>query len=94
MAVNTTLLLAGLEDYHKCLTRHVIQMEQEYQNLERGWRAFSNVYEGAAAEQFRTGWGRTVTGFRTYVEQSQHIMKILEERITALREANRTEGYL
>ncbi len=92
MVVNTTILLTGLEEYHKRLTLHVQQLEQEYQQLEQRWLAFSAVYEGNAAEQFRAGWRRTVDGFRTYLEQTQHISKVLEERITALREVNRAEG--
>lgn len=88
MVVNTSVLLAGLEEYHKRLTLHVEQLEQEYQQLERRWVAFSAVYEGNAADQFRAGWRRTVDGFRTYVDQSQHISKVLEERIIALREVN------
>lgn len=92
MVVNTAVLLAGLEEYHKRLTLHAQQLEQEYQQLERRWLAFNAVYEGNAADQFRAGWRRTADGFRTYVDQSQHISKVLEERIIALREVNRAEG--
>lgn len=91
---NTTILLAGLEEYHRRLEQHVSQMEQEYQALDKRWQAFSAVYEGNAATQFRTGWRRTGEGFHVYVEQSQRIMRVLEERIAALREANRAEGYM
>jgi len=91
---DSTILLAGLEEYHRRLEQHVSKLEQEYQELNKRWQAFNGVYEGNAAEQFRTGWRRTSDGFRIYVEQSQRIMRVLEERITALRNANRAEGYM
>lgn len=94
MAANTAILLTGLEEYQKRLLRHLSQLEQEYQQLERRWQAFSAVYEGTAAEQFRAGWQRTAQGFRSYVEQGRSINTILEERITSLREANRAEGNI
>lgn len=94
MAVNTAVLLAGLEEYHKQLTKHISQMEQEYQQLERQWLAFSRVYEGNAAEQFRSGWKRTTDGFRVYVDEGRSISKVLQERIDSLREVNRAEGYI
>jgi uncharacterized protein YukE len=91
---DSTILLAGLVEYHRRLEQHVIRLEQEYQELDKRWQAFSKVYEGDAAEQFRAGWRRTGDGFRVYVEQSRRIMKVLEERIESLREVNRAEGYL
>lgn len=91
---DTTILLTGLEEYHRRLELHMSQMEQEYRDLDKRWQAFSRVYEGNAAEQFRTGWRRTGEGFSVYVEQSRNIMRILEERIDSLRAANRTEGYI
>jgi uncharacterized protein YukE len=91
---NSTILLAGLEEYHRRMEQHMSRLEQEYQELDKRWQAFSGVYEGNAAEQFRAGWRRTGDGFRVYVEQSQRIMRVLEGRIAALREANRAEGYM
>ena len=90
---DTTILLAGLEEYHRRLELHVSKMEQEYQVLDKRWQAFSRVYEGNAAEQFRSGWRRTGEGFTVYIEQSRKILRILEERIHSLREANKAEGH-
>ncbi len=56
------------------------------------WRAFSAVYEGDAADQFRAGWQRSTAMFKDYVNQTQRIAKILEERIASLRETNKPEG--
>jgi uncharacterized protein YukE len=94
MAANATVLLAGLEEYHKRLTRHIAQMEQEYQQLERRWQSFSAVYEGNAAEQFRAGWRRTAEGFRGYVDEGRGILRVLDERIDSLRQVDRTEGNI
>lgn len=91
---DTTRLLNGLEEYHRRLEQHISQMEQEYQNLDKRWQAFSAVYEGNAAEQFRAGWRKTGEGFRVYIEQGRRIMRILEGRIASLRQANRADGRM
>ena len=94
MAANTKILLAGLEEYHQSLQRHLSQVKQDFHQLDGRWRALSAVYEGDAADQFRAGWGRTTSMFNDYVNQTQRIAMILEERIASLREANRPEGSL
>lgn len=91
---DTTILLAGLEEYCRRLEQHMSRLEQEYHDLDKRWQTFSRAYEGNAAEQFRTGWRRTGEGFSVYLEQSRKILHILEQRINALREANRAEGYM
>lgn len=92
MAANTKVLLAGLEEYYQSLQRHLSQLQQDFQQLDRRWRAFSAVYEGDAADQFRAGWQRSTAMFQDYVNQTQRIAKILEERIASLRETNKPEG--
>lgn len=88
MATNTTVLLTGLREYDASLKRHTAQLRTEYESLEGRWRAFSTVYEGAAADQFRAHWERTASAFREYIDRTQKIEKILEERIGFLNQAN------
>lgn len=89
---NTKILLRGLEEYHKTLTQHLRQLQQEFSSMESQWRAFSAVYEGDAADQFRSHWQRTTARFQEYIDQGQSIAKVLDERIIALRAANKQEG--
>lgn len=91
---NTKILLKGLEAYYGSLQQHMKQVHQDFQQLEIRWRSFSIVYEGDAADQFRAGWQRTTSMFHDYVNQTQRIALILEERIAALREANKQEGSI
>lgn len=94
MATDTKLLLSGLEAYLESVNRHIESLKEEYQHLDNTWRRFSACYEGEAADQFREGWLRTADRFREYMEGADRIRIILDERVDALREANRTEGVL
>ena len=91
---DTRLLLARLEEYSNVLDVHLQQLEAEYRDVTNTWRGFSAVYEGDAADQFRGGWVRTCEGFEAYIRQTRMIRAMLDERIIALRDANRTESGL
>ncbi|MBK9926324.1 MAG: WXG100 family type VII secretion target [Anaerolineales bacterium] len=91
---DTRVLLSGLEEYHRVLGMHLSKLTAEFQQLDNTWRNFSAVYEGEAADQFREGWIRTTQRFQEYIEQTQKISMVLNERIEHLREANRSEGGL
>jgi hypothetical protein len=94
MAANASVLCTLLEEYHKRLTQHLIQMEQECKVLEQRWQNFSTVYQGNAAEQLRAGWQRTTDRFREYMYEGQSIARVLEQRINSLREFDRPEGLI
>lgn len=91
---DTRQLLTGLVEYRNSLERHLEQLAPEYQQLNGRWQAFSAVSEGDYANQFRAGWLRTGSQFELYINQSQKIIALLNERITALEEVNRSEGGL
>lgn len=91
---DSRILLAGLREYHASLERHLTQLRAEFDSLQNRWYAFSAVYEGDSAEQFRSGWLRTSSRFQEYINQTQKISSILEERIERLEEVNRTESGL
>ena len=91
---DTRRLLSGLVEYRHQLTSHLARLRNEYASLDNGWRAFSSTYEGDAADQFREGWMRTARRFNEYIDNTQRIMQILDERIQALEEANRRDGGL
>lgn len=91
---DTRLLLAGLKEYRHQLTLHLAKLRGEYTQLDNGWRAFSSTYEGDAADQFRERWIRTTRRFEEYIDNTQRIMQILDDRIQALEDANRRDGGL
>jgi hypothetical protein len=82
---DTRTLLAGLREYHNSLKRHLILVRQEFAEVEKQWYAFSSVYEGNHADQFRARWLNTTQVFHEYVDRSERIATILEERIEALQ---------
>ena len=91
---DSRILLAGLEEYHRVLGKHLSQLTAEFQQLDNNWRQFSACYEGNAADQFREGWIRTSRRFQEYIEQTQKISSMLDERIEHLRAVDQTESGL
>jgi hypothetical protein len=91
---DSRLLLTGLLEYRNSLERHLGKVTAEYQQVDGRWRAFNAVSEGDYAEQFRSGWLKTEARFKAYIEQSQKIKVLLNERISDLEALNRQESGL
>jgi len=91
---DSRILLAGLEEYHRVLGKHLSQLTAEYQQLDNTWHQLDAVFEGDYADQLREGWIRTSQRFQEYIEQTQKISAVLDERIEHLRKLNQTEGGL
>jgi hypothetical protein len=91
---DSRILLAGLEEYRRVSGQHLSQLITEFQQLDNTWRQFSAVAEGDYADQFRAGWIRTSERFQEYIEQTQRICALLDERIEHLRNLNKTEDGL
>jgi len=94
MAVDTRILLRGMREYAEALTRHATDLEQEFHGLHGVWSAFSQTYEGAGAEHFRSHWQRTEQAFHEYINQSHKIRSLLTERIEALAKLDSTSPGL
>jgi uncharacterized protein YukE len=94
MATDSRVLLKGLEEYHRVLGKHLSSLTSEFQQVSNAWQRFGTVYEGEAADQFRAGWMRTSQRFQEYIEQTQRISSILDERIEDLRKYDRSERGL
>jgi len=90
--VDTRLLLQGLEDYRKALDRHLKKLDTEFHVLEQRWVALNAVYTGDAADEFRKYWMVTIARFNEYITRTRRISEMLDERIEALQEFNRSEG--
>lgn len=91
---DSRILLAGLEEYHRELERHLSQLTAEYQQVDLTWRQFNAAAEGDYADQFRAGWVRTTQRFQEYMEQTQKMLAFLDERIEHLRYLNKSESGL
>jgi uncharacterized protein YukE len=94
LAIDSRLLLSGLEEYSRVLEHHSDMLRNEFRNVDNHWAQFSSVYEGDAADQFRAGWLRTTLNFQDYIGATARIRGLLEERIAALRDANKSESGL
>jgi uncharacterized protein YukE len=84
MAVDIRILLRGMNDYSQVLTRHAVDLEQEFHQLHGIWAAFSQTYEGSGADHFRDHWQRTEQAFNEYIHNSHKIRNLLDERISEL----------
>lgn len=91
---DTRVLLSGLKAYRSSLGRHLTQLRTEFQALQGRWQAFSAVFAGDAADEFKPGWANTTASFEEYIARTTAISKMLDERIQRLEEANRQEGIL
>jgi uncharacterized protein YukE len=89
---DSRILLEGLREYRDCLSRHLGELNAEFQELESGWQALDGVFHGDAADEFRFGWHRTVAGFREYLERGGSVLHELQDRIAGLESANTGEG--
>jgi hypothetical protein len=86
--LNPTRLQDSLQEYQLGVSRHLSQMQDRFELLERRWYAFSASYEGAAAEEFRAGWLRTCEQFKLHISQTERLASLLGDRIEALRDLN------
>lgn len=81
--------LNGLYEYRESLEKCLEHLHEAHENIVREWVAFERLYEGDAAREFKDLWRRATTNFEEYLERSQDMMSLLDERITFLQTANR-----
>lgn len=78
-----------LTRYLEVLERHNLAIQRAYENAMESLAHLRQVYSGAAAGDFMSHWERTSEALERYLQGSQGIKVILEERLSALREADR-----
>ncbi|MBX2998824.1 MAG: hypothetical protein KF893_09970 [Caldilineaceae bacterium] len=91
---DTRILLEGLIEYRASLSRHLSTLQSEFEAVQSRWQVFSAVYDGDAADEFKSYWTQTVGRFNEYITRTTRIAHMLDERIDHLREVNRREGIL
>jgi uncharacterized protein YukE len=84
-----TRLVNALESYSRELDRHNAQVADAYHQLEQALARLSGVYEGTAAREFKAHWARTKSGLHEYTDGAQAIRSLLDQRLSALKEADR-----
>lgn len=89
---DTRRLLNGLVEYRSSLDRHLASLRTEFDALQSRWHAFSAVYDGDAADEFKRHWALTSARFNEYITRTTAISAMLDNRIERLREANKREG--
>jgi uncharacterized protein YukE len=85
-------LIRVLDSYSGQLERHNAEIGKAYQQLEHSLSVLSSVYEGVAATEFKNHWARTRQGLKEYNDGVRSIRLVLEERLAALKEADRPDG--
>lgn len=89
---DVTQLVRALEAYNRELERHNAKVANAYGRLERSLHKLGGVYEGTAAREFQSHWLRTKSGLAEYNRGSQSISRLLNERLAALKAADRPDG--
>ena len=89
---DVTQLIRALEGYSRELKRHNAQVSRAYSQLEKSLSKLGGVYEGVAAREFQSHWQKTKSGLAEYNRGAQSISRLLNERLTALKAADRPDG--
>ncbi|MCW5623979.1 MAG: hypothetical protein KIT73_04575 [Burkholderiales bacterium] len=91
---DATRLSHLLDDYAAALATHLGTVKEEFGQLERAWSALSEVYEGAAADQFRNVFESTAGRMQRYEDDAAGLLTVLRARIETLRRFDATQPEL
>jgi uncharacterized protein YukE len=83
---DVTRLTALLDDYAGALDGHLRHVREEFDQLHRAWRALSDVYEGNAADQFRTVFEASAARMTAYDHDANGLLRVLRDGIAHLRD--------
>lgn len=86
MAVNIDQLRDGLNAYERSLSLHRTQLQTDFHELQAYFVRLNTVYDGQAATIFKEAWMRTAEWFEAYLEETQQLSTLLQERIQALNQ--------
>jgi hypothetical protein len=83
------LLLEGLTVYHETLTRNLGVVDESFKELQQAWNALDEHFQGKAADEFRPMLTQSFWTFQTFEGAAVLVLKLLEQRIEHLKEADR-----
>ena len=81
---DVTALTALLGDYADALDTHVDTVREAFADLERAWSGLSEVYEGAAADQFRNVFLGTASRMHQQEHDAAILLGVLRQRVNTL----------
>jgi len=82
---DATLLAQHLERFDDAVQRHLQLVSDEFSHLQRSWDDLRDCYEGVGADRFEAVWTGTVRRFEEYLQRSEALRAVLQERLAALR---------
>ncbi|MEO8752199.1 MAG: hypothetical protein ABI624_05930 [Casimicrobiaceae bacterium] len=82
---DATRLTLLLDDFADALAGHLGTVREEFSQLDRAWAGLSDVYEGAAADQFRDVFLATASRMQGYESDAGALLAVLRRRIESLR---------
>ena len=90
---DVTLLVHRLTHYLETLDRHNVAIQQAYDQACDSLANLRRMWGGEAAQEFYTRFGSSIQAMERYLDGSRQIREVLEERLAALRQADRPGAY-
>lgn len=87
--MDVTVLIQRLTSYSEALERHNVAIQRAYDQAQESLSHLRQIYAGAAAADFMAHWDRTTEALEQYLRGARGIKATLDERLVALREADR-----
>ena len=81
---DATLLGRHLGAFDDAVRRHLQLVTDEFRHLTESWNELRDCYEGTGAERFEGVWTGTSRRFEDYLQQSEALGAVLQERLAAL----------
>jgi hypothetical protein len=82
---DATLLSQHLEAFDDAIGRYLQLVADEFRHLQQSWQDLRENYEGTGADRFEEVWQGTARRFDDYLQQSEALRAVLQERLAALR---------
>ena len=89
---DATLLGQQLGQFDDAVRRHLQLVTAEFNQLQRSWEDLRECYEGTGADRFEAVWTGTTRRFEEYLERSEALRVVLQERLAALERFDRPEN--
>lgn len=88
MAIDLDILRQGLIEYRQSLLANHRTLRVDYDQIQGTFLHLNSVYEGQAAETFKSAGRATAEWFEGYLTETQLLIQLLDERLEALEQAS------
>jgi len=89
---DATLLGQQLTTFNDAVQRHLQLVSDEFRHLQDSWVDLRESYEGTGADRFEDVWNGTAKRFDDYLQQSEALRTVLQERLAALQSFDQPRG--